>query len=271
MQKTVITQHKTWKSFFKELWDYKDVLFFLTWRDLLVQYKQTVIGVFWVILRPLMTVFIFTIVFNRIAGLGMQNVAYPLIVLSGMLVWQFFADVFNHGSISFLSNVQLTSKVYFPRVFLPGSRLLCGCIDFLITFIFYSGLSYFRYGVTYNYKLLLLIPVFIWLIFFTFFTTIFFALLIVYYRDIRHIIPFILQFGLYSTPVAFSVSMLPSIFKYILSVNPLTGIIHSLRYILLHQQLDINVIGIGLFVTSIIIFISSFYFKKNEQYIPDCV
>ncbi len=271
MNETIITSHKTWKSFFQEFFDYKDVLLFLGWRDILVQYKQTSIGILWVIIRPLLTVIIFTIIFSRIAHIPSTQAPYPLVIFSAMLVWQFFADTFTYASMSFVNNVQLISKVYFPRIMLPASRILCSLVDFSIAFLFYTALSFFRYGIVPLVNIVLL-PLFMaWLAVFSFSISLLFASLIVQYRDFRHIVPFVVQLGIYITPVGFSLAMIPKNLHFIIALNPLTGIINGFRYCLLAETLYWPVIGISLAMTLLLGIISILYFKKSEETFADLI
>ncbi len=265
----IITSKKSWKNIISELWDYREVFIFLGWRDILVQYKQTSLGVAWVILRPLLTVTIFTVIFSRIAGIDSQGAPYPLMVFSGMLVWQFFADMLTFGSNCFLANQQLISKVYFPRLLLPASRVLCSLVDFCIAFTFYILLSVIRYHVIPPINFFLL-PIFLlWLVVFAFSISLFSASLIVCYRDFRHVIPFATQLGVYITPVGFSLSMAPRYVQYILACNPLTGIINGFRYALFGELLVPEVIGISLLMTLVCAVFSIVYFKSVEGAFAD--
>ncbi len=269
MQTTIITSKKSWKGIFSELWEYKEVFIFLGWRDILVQYKQTVLGIAWVLIRPLLTVAIFTIIFSRIAGIESHGAPYPLLVFSGMLAWQFFADMLTFGSNCFLANQQLVSKVYFPRLLLPASRVLCSLVDFGIAFGFYIILSLIRYQMFPPLKFLTF-PIFlVWLILVAFSVSLLFASLIVCYRDFRHVIPFATQLGVYITPVGFSLSMAPKYVQYILALNPLTGIINGFRYALLGEPLVPGVLAVSVVMTIICMIISIIYFKSVEGTFAD--
>ena len=269
MKTIIITQKKSWKDVFSELWDYREIFIFLGWRDILIHYKQTVFGIAWVVLRPLLTVIIFTVIFSRIAGIESQGAPYPLLVFSGMLVWQFFADMLTFGSNCFLANQQLVSKVYFPRLLLPASRLLCSLVDFGIAFGFYLLLSIFRYRYMPSFAILTLPFFIIWLLVVSLAASLFFASLVVCYRDFKHIIPFFIQLGVYVTPVGFSLFIAPSYIQYVLALNPLTGIINGFRYALLGEPLVPVVLVISLFITLLLIVMSLFYFKSVEGTFAD--
>jgi lipopolysaccharide transport system permease protein len=271
MQETIITSHKSWRELVVELWDYREVFLFLGWRDILVHYKQTSIGIAWVILRPLLTVAIFTIIFSRIAGIESSIAPYPLIVFSAMLAWQFFVDMLTYASNSFLANEQLVSKVYFPRIILPASRILCSAVDFLVSFIFYLILSLVRYQFI-PPKQILLFPLFFgWLIIISLSISLLFASLIVKYRDFRHIVPFITQLGLYCTSVGFSLSMAPKGLMLFLGLNPLVGVINGFRWTLLGEPLQIGVMIVSLCVTAVITAVSLLYFKTAQDTFADAL
>jgi len=269
MRETVITPHKSWKSFFTEIWDYREVLLFLGWRDILVHYKQTVIGIGWVILRPLLMVAIFTVIFAWIAKIESPGVPYPLIVFSGMIAWQFFADVVTFGSNSFLANQQLVSKVYFPRIILPASRVLCSLIDSLILLAFYLVLSRFRYGVTPSLSFFLLPLFLMWLAFFSLTISLLFAALIMQYRDFRHIVPFVVQASLYCTTVGFSIWFVPQNLRWGLALNPLVGVINGLRFCLFNEVFSWPTMFISCGVTVLCAVLSFSYFQRVQDSFAD--
>jgi lipopolysaccharide transport system permease protein len=271
MNEIIITSRKSWQSSLKELWDYKEVFFFLGWRDIIVHYKQTAIGVLWVILRPILTVAVFTIIFSKIAGISSGRIPYALIVFAAMLAWQFFADMLAYASLSFLGNEQLISKVYFPRIMLPASRLLCAGVDFGIAFFCYLLIAVVRYHYMPSVTIFFL-PLFaVWLAVFSLTTSLLFATLIVRYRDFRHILPFVTQLGIYCTPVGFSFSMVPHSLRLLLSINPLAGIINGFRFCLLGEKVYGDSLLISLIVTLIISVVSIAYFKSAEEYFADII
>lgn len=271
MQETIITAKKSWRELLVELWEYKEIFFFLGWRDILVHYKQTVIGIAWVILRPLLTVVIFTVIFSKIAGIESSIAPYPLIVFSAMLAWQFFVDMLVHASNSFLANEQLVSKVYFPRIILPASRVLCSSVDFGVSFVFYLIFSIFRYQFI-PPKQIILFPLFFgWLVFVSLSVSLLFASLIVRYRDFRHVIPFISQLGLYCTSVCFSLSMVPKKLIVFLGINPLVGIINGFRWTLLGEPLQTGALLVSFFITLSFGAISLCYFKAAQDTFADAL
>ena len=271
MNEIIITSKKSWNSSLQELWDYKEVFFFLGWRDIIVHYKQTVIGVLWVVLRPLLTVAVFTIIFSKIAGISSGATPYALVVFAAMLAWQFFADMLTYASLSFLGNEQLISKVYFPRIMLPASRLLCAGVDFSIACVCYMLIATFWYQYIPPVTIFFF-PLFcIWLAIFSLTISLLFATLIVRYRDFRHILPFVSQLGIYCTPVGFSFSMVPESLRLLLAINPLSGIINGFRFCLLGEPLYMHCIGISLVVTLFISVVSIAYFKRAEEHFADII
>jgi len=271
MQETIISSKKSWRMMLDELWDYREVFLFLGWRDILVHYRQTVIGVVWVLMRPLLTVAIFTIIFSRIAHIPSSGAPYPLVVFAAMLAWQFFADTLTYGSNSFVVNVELVSKVYFPRLILPASRILCSLVDFAIGFFFYLVLAVVRYHQLPSVKILWL-PLFgIWLCLFSFVVSLLFATMIVRYRDFRHILPFVVQLGIYCTPVGFELSAVPVGLRYLLALNPLSAIINGFRYSLLSEPLYAGPLVVSVLVTIIAAVVAFTYFKKAEEHFADLI
>lgn len=271
MQETIITSRKSWVELAQELWDYREVFLFLGWRDILVHYKQTSIGIAWVVLRPLLTVAIFTIIFSRIAGIESSTAPYPLIVFSAMLAWQFFVDMLVYASNSFLANEQLVSKVYFPRIILPASRILCSGVDFIVALIFYFALSVLRYQFLPPKQIILFPLFFAWLVVISLSVSLLFASLIVKYRDFRHIIPFVSQLGLYCTSVGFSLSMVPKKLILLLGLNPLVGVINGFRWTLLGEPLQFGAMFISLMVTLVFGVVSLWYFKVAQDTFADAL
>lgn len=271
MNRKIITPYKSWKLFFKELWDYREVFIFLGLRDLLVQYRQTVIGILWVALRPLITVFIFTIVFGRLAHFTSKGVPYFLIIFSGMLVWQLFADIFNFGSSALLSNTPLLTKIYFPRIMLPTSRIICALLDFFIMFALFAVLGLMWGYSIFSFRLLLL-PLFLFLnMVFALSITVLFSALIVTYRDFRHLIPFILQVGLYVSPIGFQSDVIEYKWRLLLSLNPLMGIVDSFRWIFFGFPFPFVTFSISFLSIILLTGISLCYFKNVESTFPDII
>lgn len=220
-------------KYWKEVWEYKELFFILSWRDIKVRYKQTVLGILWSIIRPLITLVAFTIVFNNIAKLEPSgNYPYAVMVLAGLLPWQFFSTAFSSASESLITNSALLTKVFFPRIIIPASSIVTGFIDFLVSIILLLIL-FIYYNFLPDWKIIFL-PFFTFLIFIpTLSFGLFFASLNVKYRDFRYILPFIIQVGLYITPVGFDSSIVINKWKFLFYLNPLVPIIDGFRWCIL--------------------------------------
>jgi lipopolysaccharide transport system permease protein len=217
------------RHYWADLWRYRELFFFLAWRDVLVRYKQTAIGLAWALLRPLLTLLVLTFIFHGVAKLTTEDVPYPLLVLAGLLPWQFFANALTEASASLVGNEKLISKVYFPRLVVPASAVIVSLIDFLVSFVILVGLLAW-YQVMPTWRMAAL-PALVLLAFFTalgpgLLTT----ALNVRYRDFRYIIPFLVQVGLYLSPVGFSSAGIPEKWRLLYALNPMVGVIDGFRW-----------------------------------------
>lgn len=259
-QRTVIRPRDSRKDYVREFWDYRELLLILTWREFKVRYKQTAIGVLWVLLRPLFTVLILSFVFGRVAGLDTHTVPYPLMVLAGMVPWQFFSSGFTSGTNSVVADGSIITKVYFPRIIIPISAVCANLLDFLITLVLVFGLLLW-YGQSFSFRVLWLLPFLLLMLFFTLGTSFFCAAWNVKYRDFRYLVPFILQFGLYLSPVGFALEKVPESYQTWFALNPLVGIIEGFRWCLIPswtfpaQELMVSTIGtLALFLLGLTVF-----------------
>lgn len=258
----------------KELRAYRELFFYFAWRDVKVRYKQTVIGASWVILQPLSQMIIFTVFFNKVAGIGSGSKAVPYAIFSytGLLFWNLFNATFTKISNSMVDNQGVITKIYFPRIILPLSSIIVGLIDFFFAFLVFSGLMvWFKFPPTWE-AVVLLIPA----IFFTCLLALgpgmFFASLNVKYRDVRQLVPFLLSVGLFVTPVIYPVTSIPERFQWILYLNPMTAIINAMR----SSFLNTSPINWPLTYLSIAVCIVSFvigfaYFKSTEREFADII
>ena len=253
------------RYFWKEIWDHREMLYILGWRDFKVRYKQTLIGAAWSILRPLLTTVIFTYIFHDVAGMtDQEGIPYSLVVLVGTLAWQLFATGFQDSAASLLANSALISKVYFPRLIIPASALGTALVDFVITFG--MVLIYMLYSGIYPGWQIITLPLFITLtIICAFGLGLLFAALTVKYRDLRFVIPFVVQFGLFVSPVGFRSSMLNGKYEWLFALNPLTGIIDGFRWALLKAPLDQSNLLISATVSLIVFATGLYYFRKEEM------
>lgn len=272
LQEIIIEAGRTDRQYWIELWNYRELFFFLAWRDILVRYKQTVIGILWAILRPLFTMLILTLVFGKWAKMPSEGVPYPILVFAAMLPWQFFANSFSGASNSLISNTSLISKIYFPRLIIPTSSVVVSFVDFLISAAILLGLmmwyDFFPTWRVVALPLLILIAITaamgagLWI-----------SALNVKYRDFRYVVPFIVQFGLYISPVGFSSSVVPDKWRLVYSLNPMVGVIDGFRWAILGNDTLLFMPGfifsIGLVVLSLIYGIK--YFRATERTFADVI
>ena len=230
----VLEPGKTEKHYWKELFQYRDLFWVLARRDISVRYKQTVIGILWAVLRPLLTMIVFTLVFGRIAKLPSEGVPYSLLVFTGMLPWFFFSSSVTESSGSLIANANLLSKVYFPRILIPASSILVAAVDFVIGMVLLIAMAVYL-GFVPSWRWLT-VPIFLAIAFSAACGIgLFFSVLNVRYRDFQFIVPFMVQFGLYLSPVGFSSSVVPERWKLIYSLNPMVGVIDGFRWALLGE------------------------------------
>jgi lipopolysaccharide transport system permease protein len=267
--RVIIEPGRTEKNYWKDLWLFRELFYILSWRDIKVRYKQTVIGAAWSIIRPLLTTIIFTIVFSRVAKLGASNGApYAILVFAGMLPWQFFANALSEASSSLIGNANLVSKVYFPRMIIPASSIITSLVDFGISFLLLLGMLLF-YQYAPDVKIFLL-PVFVLLALASAFGIgLYITALNVKYRDFRYIIPFIIQIGLYVSPVGFSSTVVPEKWKFWFSLNPMVGIIDGFRWCILDEPINVVSLVTSIVITFLFILIGVYYFRKTEKSFAD--
>lgn len=268
----VIEAGRAERQYWRDLWRYRELFYFLAWRDILVRYKQTIIGVLWALLRPFLTMVVFTVVFGGLAKLPSQGVPYPILVFSAMLPWQFFANSLGECSQSLLGNANLISKVYFPRLVIPTSAVIVSFVDFMISGVILLGLmAWFNYLPSWR---ILCLPLFIAVAFMAAMGAgLLLAALSVKYRDFRYIVPFIIQFGLYVSPVGFSSEIVPSRWRLLYSINPMVGVIDGFRWAILGGQTMLYWPGFWLsFGLVILLFVGGInYFRAYERSFADVI
>lgn len=268
----LIEAGRTELHYWKDLWRFRELFFFLSWRDILVRYKQTVIGIAWSLIRPLLTMIVFSVIFGKLAKLPSEGVPYPILVFVAMIPWQFFSNSLNESSNSLISNANMLSKVYFPRLIIPVSAVIVSLVDFLISTVILALLMLW-YQVFPDWRVIIL-PFFLLLAFITSLGFgLWLAVLNVKYRDFRFIVPFIVQFGLYISPVGFSSSVVPEKWRLLYSLNPMVGIIDGFRWAILGGSIRLYWPG---FLLSIILSLSVFafglwYFRKTERVFADVI
>ncbi len=263
---------RSWSALdFPELWAFRELFYFLVWRDLKVRYKQTLLGVAWAIIQPVFTMLIFTLFFGRLAGIPSDGVPYPVFVYAGLLVWTFVSNTVITSGNSLVTNANLLSKIYFPRIFIPGAAVGAGLVDLAIAFIILVGLMiYYQVAVSWG---LLMVPLLIAM------TTLlavavgtWLSALNVKYRDVRFALPFLIQIWMFVSPIIYPPSFVPERWRWVLALNPLTGIIDAFRVSLFgHQPLDWGTLAVSAAVILIMLTYSIYAFWKMEETFADIV
>ncbi len=272
MELIIKPKNKWWEFDWKEIWLFRDLFYFLTWRDVKVKYKQTIIGAVWVIFQPFITMVIFSVFFGKLAKMPSDGVPYPIFVYTGLLFWTLFSSSLSAASNSFTSNEGILTKIYFPRIILPVSSIVTNVVDFFIAGIILSGLMVF-YHYTPLFISFWLIPL---LLVMTIFSTLgiglFLASVNVKYRDVRFILPFFIQSLLFITPVIYPVSIVSPQYRWVLGLNPMTGIIEAARAgIVGGHPVDWPLLLISTVSMVVYCFIGFIYFKKVERYFADVI
>jgi lipopolysaccharide transport system permease protein len=260
------------KEYFRDLFRFRELFYFFAWRDLLVRYRQTFLGLIWVVLRPLINMSIFALVFGKIAHMDSYGINYPLFVLAGLLPWQLFASSLIDASQCLINHAPMISKIYFPRIILPISQIIVNLVDFgisnalLLLFFLVTGML--------THWSILLLPVFVVMsVFLCLGASLWIAAINVRFRDFRVIVPFLIQFGLFISPVGYSSFLVPSFWRYLYFLNPLAGIIEGFRWCFFGVSHPDLVIALSLScVTTILLLISGFsYFRKMERVLADII
>ena len=272
-EEIVIEPGRYERNYWRDLWRYRELFRVLAWRDLAVRYKQTVVGAVWAIIRPLITMLVFTVIFGRIAKLPSDGTApYPLMVFAGMLPWSFFSSGLSAASNSLIGNSNLISKVYFPRLILPTATVVVAFVDFLISFsMLILLMAWYHYPPGWR---MLLLPVFTLLAFLASIgPALWMTALNVKYRDFGHIIPFIVQLGLYVSPVGFSLSVIPEEWRLLYSLNPMVGVIDGFRWCILSGQSPVYLPGLAasVCVAAILLWFGINRFRKMEKSFADLI
>lgn len=253
------------------LYRYRELLYFLVWRDVLVRYKQAAIGVAWVVLQPLLTMVIFTVIFGHFAKLPSDNLPYPIFAYTALLPWNYFAQAIGRSGTSLVSNSNLISKVYFPRLIIPISSALAPLVDFMISFVILLGMMVW-YGIAPTWGVLAL-PLFTLLAVVTAVAvSLYLAALNVKYRDVGHAIPFLVQFWMYASPVVYSTSIIPEKWRLLYSLNPMVGVIEGFRWALLGKaQPDFVLMAMSAVVVAVLLLGGLVYFKRTERIFADVI
>ena len=268
----IIEAGRAEKQYWQDLWRYRELFYFLAWRDILVRYKQTAIGIVWALIRPFLTMVVFTVVFGQLAKLPSEGAPYPILVFSAMLPWQFFSNSLSECSNSLISNANLLSKVYFPRLVVPTSAVVVSFVDFMISGIILLALmAWYNFIPTWR---IFTLPLFIGVAFAASMGAgLWLASLNVQYRDFRFIVPFIVQFGLYISPVGFSSTIVPEKWRFLYSLNPMVGVIDGFRWAILGGNSQLYLPGFMLSMALVVLLLVSgiWYFRKMERTFADVI
>jgi lipopolysaccharide transport system permease protein len=268
----VVEPGRSVKNYWNDLWRFRELFFFLAWRDILVRYKQTTIGLAWSVIRPFLTMIVLTVIFGRVAKLPSEGVPYPILVYAAMLPWQFFSTSFSDASNSLITNTNMLTKVYFPRLIIPASTVIVNVVDFLISFVILIGLMLWYHFVP-PWQIVFL-PLFLLLAFLTSMGAgLYIAALNVKYRDFKYIVPFVVQFGMYISPVGFTSNNIPERLRLLYSLNPMVGVIDGFRWCIIggesHIYLPGMLLSIGLIVG--LLTFGIWYFRKIERTVADII
>jgi lipopolysaccharide transport system permease protein len=257
---------------FSELWRYRELFGFLTWRDVIVRYKQTAIGILWAILQPLLAMVVFTVIFGKLAKFPSNNAPYAVMTFAALLPWQFFSNALTRGSDSVVGAGNMVRKIYFPRLIIPASATLGAVVDFIIAFVILILLM-FWYGVSFRLHLLLLPAFFSIAVMAAFGASLWFSALSVKYRDVKHVMPFIVRMGIYISPVGFMSSVIPGKWQFLYSLNPMVGVIDGFRWAILGPQFEPYWPGFWVSLAMVVILLISgaFYFRAFEKTFADVI
>ncbi|MEN3336062.1 MAG: lipopolysaccharide transport system permease protein [Blastocatellia bacterium] len=267
-----IAPSKGWVSLkLNELWEYRELLYFLTWRDVKVRYKQTLLGAAWAIIQPFFTMVVFSLFFGKLAGMPSDGIPYPIFAFAGLVPWTFFANGLSQSSNSLVGSSHLITKVYFPRLVIPVAAVVSGLIDFVIAFVVLLGMMLY-YGIVPTISIFSL-PLFLLLAFVTALGVgLWLSALNVEYRDVRYILPFIVQFWMFATPIAYPSTLLKQPWRTVYGLNPMVGVIEGFRWALLGTNTAPGPIIIVSAIASLLILISgAFYFRRVEKTFADVV
>ncbi|MDI9569820.1 MAG: ABC transporter permease [Pseudomonadota bacterium] len=269
----VIEPGRTEKNYWSDLWRYRELFVILAWRDVSVRYKQTIIGILWAVIRPLLTMVVFTVIFGRIAKLPSDGQApYALLVFAAMLPWTLFANALSESSNSLINNANLIGKVYFPRLIIPTATLVTAFIDFLISFVILLGMMlWYKFIPGWQF---LYLPGFILLaLLASLGPGLWITALNVKYRDFRYVIPFVVQFGLYVSPVGFSSNVIPEQWRLLYSLNPMVGVIDGFRWCLLGGNSPLYLPGflLSLGIIAAFLYLGVTHFRKTEKTFADLI
>ena len=268
----IIEPSKGWVSLkLGELWQYRELLFFLIWRDVKVQYKQASLGIAWAIFQPLLTMVIFSIIFGQLANLPSEGVPYPVFSYAALLPWQLFSGALSRSTSSLVGNANLLTKIYFPRLIIPFSATISGLVDFSVSFVVLLGLMAY-YGIAPTFAILWLPLLVLFVLVTALSVGLWLSALNVQYRDVQHVIPFLIQAWMFASPIVYSAELIPGgLWRVAYGVNPLVGVIQSSRWILLGGKRPDELMVMSIGIVALLLITGLFYFKRMEKTFADVV
>lgn len=253
-----------------DVWEYRELLYFLTWRDIKVRYKQTILGVAWAVIQPLVAMIIFTLFFGKLARVPSDGIPYPAFAFAGLIAWTFFSNAVTTGGNSLISSANLISKIYFPRVLVPASAVAAGLVDLAIAFAVLVLLMVY-YGITPGPRALLLLPLTAMLVLLAVAVSLGMSALNVKYRDVRYALPFVIQLWMFATPIIYPSSLVPEQWRWVLALNPLAGVVDGFRASLFGLPMDWGGLGLSALTTLVVLVVSSMAFFRMERSFADIV
>lgn len=267
----IIRPSSGWVSLdLREVWRYRELLYFLTWRDIKVRYKQTVLGAAWAVIQPLFTMLVFTLFFGKLARMPSDGIPYPIFSYAALLPWTYFANALSGAGNSLVGSANLITKVYFPRIIVPGSAVLAGLLDYAIALVVLLGLMVW-YGVLPGLGCLLFVPLTVLTCVFALGVGMWLAALNVQYRDVRYAIPFLIQLWMFATPIVYPLSVVPPQWRWAMALNPMAGLIEGFRASLLGRPIPWLPLGISGTLAIATLVTGAFYFRRMEKTFADIV
>ncbi len=267
----IIEPTRGWLSLkLRDVWQYRELLYFLTWRDVKVRYKQTVIGFLWAIIQPFLKMVVFSIIFGTLAKMDSEGFPYPIFLYAGLLPWQFFASSVSRSGESIVGSASLITKVYFPRLIIPIASVGACLVDFAISFIILIVMMFY-YNITPTVSTFMVLPLVLATIFTALGVGMFISALNVAYRDFRYVLPFLVQIWMFLTPVIYSTEIIPENWRWLILLNPMAGIVDAYRSAILGKPFEWGNLGISMAMAVVIFLCGLIYFRKTERYFADIV
>ena len=268
----ILQRSSRWRALnLREVWAYRELLYFFVWRDIKVRYKQTFLGITWVLIRPILTVAVFSIIFGKLARIPSEELPYPLFVLAGTIPWTYFSGALSAGSSSLVANAHMITKVYFPRLVIPLASIMACLVDAAISFVLILGLMSW-YGRTPRFSAIWVIPLlFLLTAVVSLGASLWLGSLNVTYRDVGNAVPFLLQIWMYATPIVYPLSLIPAEWRWVASINPMVGIVDGFRSALFHRPWNFESLSLSVAFGIVLLISGLFFFRASERDFADSV